>query len=164
MFLEKLLIVGQSFSVCLRVSVTSNNSFYLLSVKRWRSKRSKKQAVTRCDWNKCLYSLTTVSTHLRMDNLLLGTNVAFRLNVPLIMLLQCGQNVSTGRRFSRSEVTINNFINWKAEKIGDIVTLFSKFTIISEISYCFYRPVLTNELREASNLFLCKPNIKVVLI
>ena len=33
MFLEKLLIVGQSFSVCLQVSVTSNNSFCLLSVK-----------------------------------------------------------------------------------------------------------------------------------
>lgn len=164
MFLEKLLIVGQSISVCLQLSVTSNDSFCLLSVKRRRSKRRKKQAATRCDWNKCLYSLTTVSTHLRMDNLLLGTNVAFRLNVPLIMLLQCGQNVSTICRFGRPEVIIDNSINWKAEKIGDNVTLFSKFTIISEISYCFYRPVLTNELREASNLFLCKPNIKVVFI
>ena len=148
MFLEKLLIVGQSFSVRLQVSVTSNNSFCLLSVKRWRSKRSKKQVAIRCDWNKCLYNLTTVSTHLRMDNLLLGTNVVFRLNVPLIMLLQCGQNVSTNWRFSRSEVTINNSINWKAEKIGDIVSaIFEIHAIISEISYCFYRPVLTSEFR-----------------
>lgn len=116
MILEKLLIVGQSFSVCLQVSVTSNNSFCLLSVKRWRSKRSKKQAATRCDWNKCLYSLTTVSTHLRVDNLLLGTNVAFRLNVPLIMLLQCGQNVSTSWRFSRPEVTIKQFHKLKSRK------------------------------------------------
>lgn len=136
MILEKLLIVGQSFSVCLQVSVTSNNSFCLLSVKRWRSKRSKKQAATRYDWNKCWYSLTTVSTHLRMDNLLLGTNVASRLNVPLIMLLQCGQNVSISWRFSRPKVTINNSINWKAEKIGDIVSA------IFEIHYYFWNSLL----------------------